>query len=285
MRFLDNRQGLIAGLVTAGLLMVSIGAAAAQGLAEPWQTGFQDGVTPVMQEINWFHNFLLVITAAIVILVTGLLAYIFVRFNARANPEPSKTSHNTLLEVVWTIVPVIILVIIAVPSFRLLYLQRDIPDADVTIKAIGNQWYWSYEYPGAGDVSFDSVVIEDEDLKPGQPRLLSVDEQVVVPVNKVVRVIVTASDVIHSFAVPAFGIKIDAVPGRLNETWFKVRKTGVYYGQCSEMCGVRHAFMPISVKVVSEADYAKWLEAKKAEASGPRDDTIKTAAAGIGAAR
>ncbi len=257
----------------------------AQGMAEPWQLGFQEAVTPVMRETDWFHNLLLVIIAAIVAFVTVLLAYVFWRFNENANPEPSRTTHHTLLEVAWTVIPVIILIVIAVPSFRLLYLQRDIPDADLTIKAIGSQWYWSYEYPDNGNISFDSVMVEDDELKPGQPRLLTVDENIVVPVNKVVRVIVTANDVIHAFAVPAFGIKIDAVPGRLNETWFKAEKTGVYYGQCSELCGLRHAYMPIAVEVVSQGEYEQWVAAKKAEASLRRDNGVRNVAGIAGPAR
>jgi len=194
----------------------------------------------------------------ITLFVLALLVIVVVKFNARANPVPSRTTHHTLIEVVWTLVPVLILVGIAVPSFRLLFLELDIPKADLTIKATGKQWYWSYSYPDHGKFEFDSLMAADK-----KPRLLGVDNEMVVPVNKVVRVQTTGADVIHAFAVPAFGIKIDAIPGRLNETWFKATKTGMFYGQCSELCGKDHAFMPIAVKVVSEKDYATWLEQAK----------------------
>jgi cytochrome c oxidase subunit 2 len=191
-----------------------------------------------------------------------------VKFNARANPTPSRTTHNTLLEVLWTVVPVIILVFIALPSFRILFFQLNTPPADLTIKATGKQWYWSYAYPDNGNFEFDSLILRDKELKAGQPRLLSVDNEIVVPVNKVVRMQVTGAEVIHSFAVPSFGVKIDAIPGRLNETWFKVTKEGMYYGQCSELCGKDHAFMPIAVRAVSEQAFSTWVEeAKKKFAS------------------
>jgi cytochrome c oxidase subunit 2 len=207
-----------------------------------------------------------------------LLVIVIFRFNARANPVPSKTTHNTLIEVVWTIVPVMILTAIAVPSFKLLFLQQTLPQADVTIKATGKQWFWSYAYPDA-KIEFDSIMLQDKDRKPDQPRLLAVDNEVVVPVNKVVRVQVIGADVIHAFAVPSFGIKIDAVPGRLNETWFKATREGVYYGQCSELCGKDHAFMPIAVRVVGEKEYEAWLEqAKKKFASTDGEKTITVAA-------
>jgi cytochrome c oxidase subunit 2 len=194
---------------------------------------------------------------------------VIVRFNQRAHPTPSRTTHRTSLEVAWTVIPICILVLIAVPSFRLLFLEQNIPPADLTVKATGKQWYWSYGYPDQGKFEFDSLMIQDKDLKGDQPRLLSVDNEMVVPVNKVVRVQVTGSDVIHSFAVPSFGIKIDAIPGRLNETWFKATTEGVYYGQCSELCGKNHAYMPIAVRVLSEGDFNAWLEdAKKKYARG-----------------
>ena len=194
----------------------------------------------------------------ITLFVLALLIIVVVKFNAKANPVPSRTTHNTLIEVAWTLIPVLILVGIAVPSFRLLFLQLDIPKADLTIKATGKQWYWSYAYPDNGKFEFDSLLAQDK-----QPRLLGVDNEMVVPVNKVVRVQTTGADVIHSFAVPAFGIKIDAIPGRLNETWFKATKTGMFYGQCSELCGKDHAFMPIAVRVVSDQEFATWVEAAK----------------------
>jgi len=205
-----------------------------------------------------------VIITIITLFVLALLVIVVVKFNARANPVPSRTTHNTLIEVAWTLVPVLILVGIAVPSFRLLFLELDVPKADITIKATGKQWYWSYAYPDNGKFEFDSLMAQDK-----QPRLLGVDNEMVVPVNKVIRVQTTGADVIHSFAVPSFGIKIDAIPGRLNETWFKATKVGMYYGQCSELCGKDHAFMPIAVRVVSDQDFASWVdEAKKKFASG-----------------
>jgi cytochrome c oxidase subunit II len=199
-----------------------------------------------------------VLITIITLFVLGLLAIVVVKFNAKSNPIPSRTTHNTAIEVAWTLIPVLILVSIAVPSFRLLFLELDVPEADLTIKATGKQWYWSYAYPDNGKFEFDSLIAQDK-----QPRLLGVDNELVVPVNKVVRVQTTGSDVIHSFAVPAFGIKIDAIPGRLNETWFKATKTGMFYGQCSELCGRDHAFMPIAVRVVTDQEFAAWVEAAK----------------------
>ena len=246
------------------------------GQPHPWQIGLQAGVTPVMDDIIWFHNFLVWLIAAITLFVLVLLVLVVVKFNARSNPVPSRTTHNTLIEVVWTVVPVLILVAVAVPSFRLLFYQLNTPKADVTIKATGKQWFWSYSYPDQ-KFEFDSLLVQDKDLKPGQPRLLTVDNELVVPVNKVVRVQTTGADVIHSWAVPSFGVKIDAIPGRLNETWFKAEREGTYYGQCSELCGRDHAFMPIVVHVVSDKDYAAWVEqAKKKYAS---DDSRPTAVA------
>jgi cytochrome c oxidase subunit 2 len=230
---------------------------------KPWQLGFQQSATENMSMITDFNNFLLYLMTAITIFVLGLMVFVMVRFNAKANPEPSKTSHNTLVEVVWTVLPILILVVIAIPSFRLLYFQRDIPEADMTVKAVGYQWYWGYEYPDHGDFGFDSLMLSDEE-RGDQPRLLATDTAMVVPVDTTVRVVVTAADVLHAFAMPAFGLKIDAVPGRLNETWFRAEKTGTFYGQCSELCGIRHAFMPIRIEVVSKEEFAAW--AKEAEA-------------------
>jgi len=264
-------------LLTAAILFP---AAALAGTGQPseWQLGLQGAVTPVMVDITWFHDFLLFIITAITILVLVLLVIVMVRFNARANPTPSKTTHNTLIEVIWTVVPVIVLVAIAIPSFRLLFFQLNIPEADLTIKATGKQWFWSYTYPDNGGFEFDSLMLQDKDRKPDQPRLLAVDNEVVVPVNKTVRVQVTAADVIHAFAVPSFGVKIDAVPGRLNETWFKATKEGVYYGQCSELCGKDHAYMPITVRVVSEKDFAGWIDQAKKKFARGEDSPVNLAA-------
>jgi cytochrome c oxidase subunit II len=261
------------GLAVVGTALVTAGGTAFAELGQPapWEFKLQGSATQVMDDITSFHNWLLITITLITLFVLALLAIIVVKFNAKANPVPSRTTHNTLIEVAWTLVPVLILVAIAVPSFRLLFLQLDIPKADLTIKATGKQWYWSYAYPDNGKFEFDSLIACDETHKKCQePRLLTVDNEVVVPVNKVVRVETTGADVIHSFAVPAFGIKIDAIPGRLNETWFKANKIGVYYGQCSELCGKDHAYMPIAVRVVSDQDFAAWVEtAKKKFAANP----------------
>jgi cytochrome c oxidase subunit II len=261
------------GLAVVGSALVTAArtAFAELGQPAPWEMKLQGSATQVMDDITTFHNWLLVTITLITLFVLALLAIVVVKFNAKANPVPSRTTHNTLIEVAWTLIPVLILVTIAVPSFRLLFLELDIPKADLTIKATGKQWYWSYAYPDNGKFEFDSLLACDESRTKGeQPRLLTVDNEIVVPVNKVVRVETTGADVIHSFAVPAFGIKIDAIPGRLNETWFKANKIGVYYGQCSELCGKDHAYMPIAVRVVSDQDFAAWVEtAKKKFAANP----------------
>jgi cytochrome c oxidase subunit 2 len=228
-----------------------------------WQMGFNESVTSVMSDIVHLHDrILLPIIVAISVFVLFLLLYSIFKFRASKNPIPSKTSHNTFIEIMWTVIPCLILIVIAVPSFRLLYKQDIIPKADVTIKATGYQWYWGYEYPDQ-NIAFDANMIETKNLKPNQPRLLETDNHVVVPVNKVIKVLITANDVLHAWAVPSFGVKRDAVPGRINETWFKAEKEGVYYGQCSELCGSRHAFMPITVRVVSDKQYNEWLKESK----------------------
>ena len=224
-----------------------------------WQLGFQNPASDSMRDIVSFHNNLLLpIIIAISVFVLFLMLYACVRFRASANPNPSKRTHNVTVEILWTLIPCLILIVMAVPSFKILYKQDTIPKADLTIKAVGYQWYWGYEYPDE-NIIFDSYMIEEKDLRADQPRLLAVDNEVVVPVNKVVKVLITANDVLHAWALPAFGVKRDAVPGRINETWFKAEKEGTYYGQCSELCGIKHAFMPITVKVVSEEDYQEWL--------------------------
>jgi len=267
--------------VTIGALLGSAATAlAAPGQPSPWALGLQEAGSPVMADITWFHDFLLVIITAITAFVLILLLVVMIRFNARANPRPSRTTHNALIEVVWTIVPVVILLAIAVPSFRLLFLELEAPKADLTVKATGKQWYWSYNYPDNGNFEFDSILVEDKDLKPDQPRLLTVDNEMVVPVNKVVHVLVTGADVIHSFAVPSFGIKIDAVPGRLNDTWFKATSEGRFHGQCSELCGKDHAFMPITVRVVNDAEFAAWVVQEKKNAGLDRAAPTAVAAAG-----
>ncbi|HTR13681.1 MAG TPA: cytochrome c oxidase subunit II [Roseiarcus sp.] len=239
--------------------------AALVGAPEQGQIGFLPANTPIQNDIEWFHNaILLPVTVGISLLVLALLAYVVYRFNERANPTASRTSHNALLEIAWTLAPTLTLVVIAVPSFRLLADQLIIPAPDMTLKVTASQWHWNYGYPKSeGGFSFDSIIKEDKDLKPGEIRLLTVDNPAYVPVGKVVEVDVTSQDVIHSFSVPSFGVKIDAIPGRLNKAWFKADHEGVFYGQCSNICGVDHAFMPVEIRVVSEDAYQTWLEGAK----------------------
>ncbi len=272
-----KKMGVGLGAGAASLLFAGA-AFAAQPL--PWEIDLQPAASPVMERIEDFHTLLVYIITAISLFVLALLLWVMFRYNSRSNPVPSKVVHNTTLEIAWTIIPVIILVLIAIPSFRLLYFEADIPNPDLTLRAIGKQWYWTYEYPGSGDFQFDSLGLSDADAaKVHEPRLLGVDNVVVVPVNKVVMVETTGADVIHSWAVPAFGVKMDAVPGRINKTWFKATREGTYYGQCSELCGAHHAFMPIEVKVVSEAAYEAWLTgAKKKFAAIDGADQTRVAA-------
>jgi cytochrome c oxidase subunit II len=264
------------GFAAAATLLGGAGAAMAAGLGkpDPWQMNLQQAATPVAENIQWLHNFLMVIITVITLFVLALLAYIVVKFNAKANPVPSKTTHNTTIEVLWTVIPILILVVIAIPSFRLLYMQRNIPVADMTIKAIGlPSWQWTYEYPDLGlnddksaKVSFTATMKTKEEADAaGQPYLLASDTPVIVPVNKTVKMIITSDPegIIHAWTIPSFGMKIDAIPGRLNEDWFMATIEGVYYGQCSELCGKDHAYMPIEVHVVSQADYDKWAETAK----------------------
>ncbi|GLK76929.1 cytochrome c oxidase subunit 2 [Methylopila jiangsuensis] len=247
-------------MISAAGLFAAAPALAGDGQPSPWQLGFQQSASPIFEQIHSFHNFILVIIVAITLFVLGLLVYCVVRFNEKSNPVPSKTTHHTMLEVVWTIAPVLILVVIAIPSFRLLYAQFTPPPADLTIKVVGRQWNWDIVYPDANELTLTAVMLQDSELN-GKPRLLAVDNEAVVPVGKVVHVDVTAEDVLHSFAMPAFGVKVDAVPGRLNSTWFRADREGVYYGQCSELCGQDHAFMPIAIRVVNDDLYKRWLEA------------------------
>ncbi len=253
---------LLAGLLASGGAWAQD---ALVGQPVPGGLGLQPGVTPIKEQVHDFHNLLLVIITLICLFVLALLVYVMWRFRASANPTPSKTSHNTLIEVIWTAVPVMILVVIAIPSMKLLYAQDVIPEADMTIKTIGKQWYWTYEYPDHGNFVFDAFMLQDEEAaEQGLPRLLATDRAVVIPVDTTVRILVTAGDVLHSFAVPAFGIKIDAVPGRLNETWVHVTEEGTYYGQCSELCGTGHAYMPIMFEVVSQSAFDAWVSEQQA---------------------
>jgi cytochrome c oxidase subunit 2 len=258
-----NKKLLFSALFLLFPAAASAAVEASPNMAKPWQLGMQDAATPVMEQLVWMHNnVLLAMCIGISIFVLALLLYICLRFSRKNNPIPSKTTHNTKLEVIWTTIPILILLVIAIPSLRLHYFMERIVEPELTVKIVGYQWYWGYEYPDNGGIKFDSYMIKDKDLKAGDIRLLSVDNRLVVPVDTKVRLILTGADVIHSFAVPAFGIKRDAIPGRLNETWFKATKTGTFYGQCSELCGVGHGFMPIAIDVVSKENFAKWVAAK-----------------------
>jgi cytochrome c oxidase subunit 2 len=231
---------------------------------EPWQMNFQEAVTPVMVKIVDLHNILLVIIFSIAAGVLGILFYTLWRFNARRHPVPTGPTHHTLLEMAWTAIPALIVASLAFPSLKLLYYMDKAEDAELTVKIVGRQWYWHYAYPDKDQgFEFDSVLIPTQDLKPGQNRLLEVDHPMVVPVNTTVRLLFTADDVIHSWTVPSFGVKHDTVPGRLKEAWIRVSKEGTYYGQCSELCGAGHGYMPIAVKVVSQQEFKEWLSAAK----------------------
>jgi cytochrome c oxidase subunit 2 len=273
------RRRAAAGLAAAGLLLAGGPAVAAEvkGAPEPWQLGLQEAATPVMEQVQDFHNLLLVILTGIVLLVTGLLLYTAFRFHETRNPTPSKTTHNTVIEVIWTAVPVLILVVIAIPSFKLLYFQDKVANAEMTVKAIGRQWFWSYEYPSHGGFGFDAFMLQDSEIDraKGELRQLSTNQPVVLPVDTNVRILVTSSDVLHSFAMPSMGVKIDAVPGQMNETWVRIEEEGLYYGQCSELCGVRHNAMPIEIKAVSKQEFDRWVHARQKKAgidpgTGPR---------------
>ncbi len=239
----------------------------AKGQPTEWQLGFQEAGSPLMQQLIDFHDFVFWIITAITVFVFLLLAYVCVRFSAKNNKKPSTTTHNATLEIAWTLIPVLLLVVIAIPSFRLLYNQNDFTNIDMTIKATGYTWWWGYEYPDHDGITFDSVIVEDDELEEGQPRLLTTDYQLVVPVNKNIKMQITSdpSGVIHSWAVPSLGVKMDAIPGRLNETYFNIKEPGMYYGQCSELCGVGHGFMPISIKAVTDEEFASWVETAKEE--------------------
>jgi cytochrome c oxidase subunit II len=276
---LRSAAGVIAAV--AALMLGRPASANAPGLPVDWQLGMQEMVTELGRDVALFHDWLLLLITLISLFVLALLVVVVVRFNEKANPTPSRSTHNTTLEVAWTIVPVLILVAIAIPSFRVLREQLIIPPHDVVVKATGHSWYWNYEYPSdQGGFRFDSNMIpEEEAVKAGQPRLLAADNEMVVPVNKVVRLQITGADVLHNFAVPSFGIRLDAVPGRLNETWFKADREGIYYGQCSELCGNGHPYMPINVRVVSEEQYAAWLAEAKQKFAATSGD-VKLAASG-----
>ena len=264
-------------LIFIALFSFLSNASSTETLPKDWQLGFSEPATELMSDVIAFHSYILMpIITGISILVLALLLYIAYRYNSNRNQIASTTTHNTVIEVLWTVIPVILLIIIAIPSFRILYTAETIPKADLTIKAIGNQWYWSYEYPDYDDFSFDANMLQDEELSDPSLRLLETDTQIVVPVNKVVKLLITSNDVLHAWTIPAFAVKKDAVPGRLNETWFKAEKTGTYYGQCSELCGPKHAFMPINVKVVSQDEFDNWLNFAKEEYASSKTNFNQT---------
>jgi len=274
----------IAGLRTGAMALVAAMMAAPSALAEQpydWQVIMQPAASPVRARIDDLHNVILLpITIAIAVLVLALLLYVIVRFNAKRHPTPSQVTHNALIEVLWTVIPAIILLVIAIPSFKLLYYNDRTQHADMTLKVTGHQWYWTYEYPDQGNLSFDSNMVPKEDLKAGQPRLLEVDNPVVVPVGATIRILVTGTDVIHSWFFPAAGVQEYAVIGRTNESWMRIDRAGTFYGQCNQICGVNHSFMPIEVQAVSQADFDKWLaDAKKkfAHDEGPPDGALRVA--------
>ena len=271
-------------LLTLSLGVIGIAAIAAiAGAAEPkpWELGFQPPATPVKDRLSAFHDELLIIITLITVFVLGLLVYVMWRFNQQRNPVPSRTSHNTVIEMLWTVVPVLILVIIAIPSFKLMYYMDRVPNPEMTIKVTGHQWYWSYEYPDQGGLTFDSNIIPDDQLKPGQKRLLDVDNPLVVPADTIIRVQITGTDVIHSWFVPSFGVQEYAIVGRLNESWMKIEHEGTYYGQCNQICGVNHAFMPIKVEAISKDAFQHWLVDAKKKFARHDDDTgaVRVAAA------
>jgi cytochrome c oxidase subunit II len=283
-RFATNKAVVRALLVCALGVIGIIAIAAVAGAAEPkpWQLGFQPPATPVKERLSAFHDELLIIIALITAFVLGLLLYVIVRFNHQRNPVPTRTSHNTVIEMLWTVVPVLILVIIAIPSFKLMYYMDRVPNPEMTIKVTGHQWYWSYEYPDQGGLTFDSNIIPDAELKPGQKRLLDVDNPLVVPAGTIIRVQITGTDVIHSWFVPSFGVQEYAIIGRLNESWMQIEHEGTYYGQCNQICGLNHAFMPIKVEAVSKEAFQQWLvDAKKkfARHEDGSSDPVRVAAA------
>jgi cytochrome c oxidase subunit 2 len=271
----------IATAMLAGLFCLVGAGTALADKPHDWQFGMQTPATPITQRIYAFHNELLIIIFAIALFVVGLLIYVMVRFNARRNPVPTRTTHNTVIELLWTVIPVLILVTIAIPSFKLMYYMDRVPDSKMTVKITGHQWYWEYDYPDNGNIDFNSNLIADKDLKPGQQRLLEVDNPLVIPVDTTIRVQVAGSDVIHSWFVPSFGVQEYAIIGRLNEAWMRVNNPGTYYGECNQICGVNHAFMPIKVVVLSKDDFQKWLteaKTKFASADQPKGDTSQGAA-------
>jgi cytochrome c oxidase subunit 2 len=275
-----KRLFLSAAAGLAGLALAGLDPALAQ-MPYDWQVDLQPPATPVMERLYDFHTLLVWIITVISVFVLGLLLYVIIRFRESANPVPSRTTHHTLVEVAWTVVPVLILVLIAIPSLRILYYSDRVEQAEMTIKAVGHQWYWSYEYPDHGNFTFDSLMKPAEELADGEPRLLATDTRVVLPVDTTIRVLITADDVLHAWAIPSFGVKRDAVPGRINESWIRIEREGVYYGQCSELCGKDHAFMPIAVEAVSKERFQQWVteaQATYAQVDGTPAPAIAAAA-------
>lgn len=252
----------VAAMVSAFVFFANSGHASS---VTPWQTGLQEAASPVMAQIHSLYDYLTIIIVLVVIFVLGLLTYVCLKFNEKANPTPSKTTHNTTLEIIWTAIPVLILISIGIPSLKLLFFMDKTYEPDMTLKVNGYQWYWSYEYPDHGNFTFDAAMIDEDDLEEGQPRLLATDEEVVLPINTNIRVLLTSEDVIHAWSLPQFGIKIDTVPGRTNETWMRIDKEGVYYGQCSELCGINHGFMPIMIRAVSADAFTEWVQEAQEE--------------------
>ena len=276
MNFLRRLSAATASFATGAVVFAGHSQAA---VPTPWQMWSQPAASPVAEQIESLHILVMVIITVITIFVAGLLAWVCYRYSEKKNPTPSQTSHNTLLEVAWTVIPVLILVVIAIPSFRLVYFQDRTEAADLTIKVTGHQWYWEYTYPDAAGLNFTSYMVAQADLKPGQLRLLDVDNQVVVPVGKNIRILTTSADVIHSFFIPSLGVQRYAIPGRTIETWVRVDRPGTYYGECNQICGQNHSSMPIAMRAVSASDYAAWLaEAKKKFAANPAVDASRLAA-------
>lgn len=265
----------------AGTMLSAGAAAAAVGAPTPGGVGLQEAYSPLKHEAHFFHDVILLpIITVITLLVLGLLLWVIVRYNRRANPTPATWSHNTLVEVIWTVVPVLVLMFISIFSFRLLFAYNDMPEPDLTVKVTGYQWNWGYEYPDQGVAEYISNLLPEEEARAsGQPWLLAADEPMVVPVGQTVRLIVTGADVIHAVAMPAFGLKVDAIPGRVNETWFRAERTGVYYGQCSELCGINHAYMPLQINVVTQAEFEAWIAGRGGSMTFAADQAAEAAAA------
>jgi cytochrome c oxidase subunit 2 len=272
----------------AALIVIATGAFAAAGEAaaqvpRPWQIGMQDAHSPVQRSIESLHDLVLIIITAVTLFVAGLLAWVLFRYNARRHPTPGETSHNTVLEVAWTVIPVLILVVIAIPSFRLVYFEDRTQHADLTIKVTGHQWYWEYTYPDNGGLNFSSYMVPSDELKPGQLRLLDVDNQMVVPAGKNIRILTTSADVIHSFFIPSLGVQRYAIPGRTIETWVNVDQPGDYYGECNQICGTNHSMMPISIKALAPEAFAAWVTQARTKFSdsapaGPEEARVRLAA-------